>query len=508
MSLREYQQSAVDGTFAAWREYRRVLGVMATGGGKTVLAGEIFSRIKPDYGCLFLADAEKLVTQAAGSIAKWTGEPVQVEMAEQGGGVVGDRIRVGTIQSICRRLDRMPSRVGCIIIDEAHRATLGQQTQVILDHYRSAYVLGLTATPYRSDKKELGSVYQAKAFDVGLWDLIERGFLSPIKVLSVPTNIDMNRLRAESAEVNNGDAAAAIEPWLDSLVEIWVKHAKGRKTVCFLPLVSTSKLMRDAFIRAGIDAMHVDGTDSSALNRDDWQVVCNASLLTTGWDHPPISCVYPIRPTKSESLFSQMVGRGTRIFPGKSDCLILDPLFVSSQVRLVRPWSLIAKTPQLAVQMEAVMAAKLEQGLIEGVDLREIEESAEEKRLASLQWQLKKASKKSARLVDAMDFAYSLNVSQIIEYEPEFEWERAAASRAQIAALERAGFDPEGILSKGHASRILDTLTIRREKGLATPKQLKYLKQFRVPNLTKITFEEATRILDEKFTVRNNNKNK
>lgn len=494
MQLRPYQVKFVVGVENEWSNNQRVLGVAATGAGKTVMAAELIRR-NPRGRFLFLADARELVHQASMKITQWCAEFPGIEMAEDHA-QLSDRIVVATTQSMDPRLDKWPrDAFSHIIIDEAHRNTLGNQAQKVLGHFANAKVLGITATPFRSDKQQLGSYYEAIAYEVGLFDLIREGYLSRITVKSVPANIDLQQVRTTAGDYNAGDLGAALSPHLMHCAELLAEHASDRKTVVFLPLVDVSKEFAECCKSVGLRAVHVDGNDRSAL-RSDWQVICNASLLTTGWDCPDVDCVYILRPTKSLVLYMQMVGRGTRIAPGKKDLLLLDPLFLSDTMQLIRPSRLIAKTAEDAKYLQDRLD-------LEGGDLLEQEEEAVADRRAAMFDRLAQQRRRQARTVDAMEWALSLNAVEVVEYEPEMKWESAPMSDKQREMLEKNGFDVEAITGKGHASKIIDLLMTRRQMGLATPKQMRLLQRFDHPAPATCTFADASAFIDSKIGKRN-----
>jgi type I site-specific restriction endonuclease len=254
-----------------------------------------------------------------------------------------------------------------------------------------------------------------------------------------------------------------------------------------LPLVDTSKKFALACREFGLNAVHVDGTDREAL-AEDWQVICNAQLLSTGWDEPSVDCVYIVRPTKSTVLYQQMVGRGTRIFPGKTDLLVLDPLWLSSDHRLVRPARLVAKSDEEAKSMEGK----------EG-DLLEAQAAAEADRLEEMRKRMAQSAKRNARTMDAVELALTLDDDALAEYEPEMKWQADPATEKQLACLEKFGINPESITCKGHAAAVMDRVFARADMKLATVKQMKWLKKFGHPSPHTCTFADATGFLDEKF---------
>jgi superfamily II DNA or RNA helicase len=501
MEFRPYQGEFVDAVYGSLVEFNRVLGVAPTGSGKTVMAGELIRRA----GCptLFLADAKELVHQAADKLGKWSGIIADVEMGDSHA-QPGSPLVVATTQSIARRLEKYPKDTfGLIIVDEAHRNTLGTQSRAVLDHFAGAQVVGITATPFRSDKRQLGSFYEKIAIDLPLVRLIREGYLSKITIKSVPTGIDLSAVRSVAGDFNEADLGAVVTPHLDALARTLKEHAGNRRTVAFLPLIETSRQFAACCNQHGLKAVHVDGVDRSAMaafKSGAANVICNSALLTTGWDEPSVDCVYILRPTKSFVLYSQMVGRGTRIFPGKEDVLVLDPLYNSDTMGLIRPARLVAKDEEQAKRMDVALSSGRQMDLLEAQE--ETANAMEADRHTSLIQRLKECAKRKARTVDAVEFAYALGDEDLAEYEPTTDAEAADITSGQAGVLERAGFDVAALKGKGHAHAIIDRIVQRRQSGLATPKQLKWLIKFKHPSPQTATFEEASLFLDMKFGVR------
>lgn len=486
MELRPYQRAFCDAVIKDLQDNRTVLGVAATGAGKTIMGSEIIQATKGN--CLFLADAKELVWQNADKFKKYTGYDVQVEQANHHASPPAQTV-VGTTQSMVRRLNKWPQDYfSLVIVDEAHRNTLGDQAQKVLEYFHTTKVLGLTATPFRSDKKQLGAFYQKLSYDIGLADLIRQGFLSRITIKSVPIGIDLRDIRISMGDYRADDLNAAIMPHLLEAAALLKKHAGTRKTVAFLPLIESSKAFCDACNSIGLRAVHVDGNDRDALSdftHGNAQVVCNASLLTTGWDYPPLECVYILRPTKSLTLYQQMVGRGTRISPGKQDLLLLDPLYLTDKHRLITPARLVAQSQEEADAIDSITKHG------EECDLLDTEEQAEQDRAAKLKEELEKNRRRKARTVDALDFCLSIGAANVAEYVPYSEWEKEPATHKQLAMLRRFGLPATSIKCKGHAGKILDILFARRKDKLATPKQVLWLEKLGHPNPGKLTMERA-----------------
>ena len=497
MQLREYQTEFLDAVDHAFSEgHRKLLGVAATGAGKTILAAELMRREQGN--CLFLADARELINQNADKYLQHTGERAGIEMGAQSARVGIDRVVIATVQSIHRRLDRYePDHFNLIIADEAHKTTLGEASQKIFNHFSYAKILGITATPFRSDRKELGNFYEKIAIDIGLDRLIREGYLSRIQIKSFPMSVDLRDVKMSGGDYSTSDLGAVIEPILQEAANQLVTHAADRKKiVIFLPLVKTSIRMARILNEMGIKAVHVSGEDNSQLREfthGDARVICNAQLLSTGWDCPPVDCILVLRPTKSLALYQQFIGRGTRIHPDKDKLLLLDPLFLTDDHRLITPARLVARDEE---QAKAMMEKIAEDG---GGDLLGVEVDIEEKRADALRARMEAKQKKKGRVVDAIEFAMACGDMETAEFQPEFGWEANPPSPKQMEALARAGFDTEEITTRGQASKVLDLLFLRRQKGLATPKQLKLMKQHGHPAPADATFDEASKWIDAKF---------
>ena len=242
--------------------------------------------------------------------------------------------------------------------------------------------------------------------------------------------------------------------------------------------------------------MHVDGTDRAGLDAfrsRQADIIANAQLLSTGWDQPDVDCVMVLRPTKSLVLYSQMIGRGTRICEGKDHLLVLDPLFLSDSMDLIRPARLLAHTPTEAEELQEVLDGA------DGLDLLEAAERATSERRQRLAEELAARAHRNQRTVDAFEFALSLGDAGLADYEPETAWEGQPPTDPQVQLLARAGFDLNHITCKGHASKLIDLVFRRRDLGLATPKQVRWLTRFNHPSPHLATFEEASAYLNHKF---------
>ena len=498
MNLRPYQQEFVSGVAKGFMAgYMRQLGVLPTGGGKTICFAHIAQRFheRRNEKTLVLAHREELIEQAADKINKATGLVATVEKAERKADKTSPVV-VASIQTM--QNERLASwakdHFGLIVCDEAHHV-LAEQWQKTLNHFNSR-VLGVTATPDRGDKKNLATYFENLAYECNLLDLIGQEFLAPVIVKSVPLKIDINAVRVTGGDYDSNQLDAAITPYLSAIAKYLATECKDRKKiVAFLPLIQTSKRFVEECIAAGIDARHVDGQspDRKEIIADygagKFRLLSNAMLLTEGWDEPGVDCLLVLRPTKSRGLFAQMVGRGTRLHPDKSNLLLLDFLWLHERHDLARPASLIARNKE---EEEAITKA------LEGKekDLAEALEDAENEREAALIRQIAENAAKRERFIPIEQVGALLKDRKIMDYEPVFGWEQAPVSEKQRNILDRFGLSCR---TKGEASMVMNRLFDRSRGKLATVKQLMWLVRFGHPSPETCTAKEAKAFLDERF---------
>ena len=504
MQLRPYQQKAVDDTLAGFEKFQRQLGVIPTGGGKTIVFSSLAKRFLPAR-TLILAHREELVDQAIEKLFKSTGIFAQKEKAEHSASLQS-QVVVASVQTMQRRLKKWPQdHFGLVVADEAHHS-IADSWQTVLTHFAPAKILGVTATPDRGDKKNLGRYYENISFEVHLFDLIHKGFLSPIHVQSIPLKIDLAGVRQTAGDYNETDISNALNPYMREIARAIRDEAAFRRTLVFLPLIATSKEFTRICNEEGLAAAHIDGYSEDRKEIQDrfrdgeFEVLNNAMLLTEGYDDPGIECVTILRPTRSRSLYSQMVGRGTRIFPRKENLLLLDFLWMHEKHSLIRPAHLIAESDEEAEEMteETENAAQRGDGQQE-LDLEDIASEVRIQREKKLQEELAAKTKRKARVMNAIDFALSLHDNAAAEFEPQEKWEFGPLSEGQRGMLEKNGIDSDSVQCKGHAAKIIDLIYQRQSMGLCTPKQFKYLKQFGHPSPATATVEQASAFLDKRF---------
>lgn len=349
-----YQQQQIDGAVELWRTgHRRIANVLGTGGGKTVIFSHVAKlALAAGKPTLVLAHRKELIEQAADKLR-------QVNPGARIGIFKGKlkqyraEIVVASVQTACTEAGLSLLRAsgfGLIIIDETHHAVADSYMRVLrhLGAFDEAgpLVLGSTATLDRSDGLALGALFEAVVDPViGLRELIRMGYLVPPRGVRVKiAGLDLGRVRSTAGDFDNARLAAAMHDALApaAIARAYVEHASGRPAIAFLPTIGFSVEQVNAFTEAGVRAAHLDGTTSDdertlQLKRHragELDVLCNVGLFTEGTDLPYVSAVILGRPTQSPTLYTQMVGRGVRMHPGKRDCIILDVSGVTSKHRL------------------------------------------------------------------------------------------------------------------------------------------------------------------------------
>lgn len=506
MELRPYQQEAKTAVFREWEQgHKKTLLVLPTGTGKTIVFAKITEDCVRNGGrVLILAHRGELLEQAADKLEKATGLKSAVEKAEQSSLNSWYRVTVGSVQSLMRekRLAQFsPDHFTTIIIDEAHHC-ISDSYQRVLEHFDSADVLGVTATPDRGDMKNLGQYFESLAYEYTLPAAIRDGYLSPIKALTVPLTLDLSSVSIQAGDFKASEIGTALDPYLEQIAAEMEKYCKERKTVVFLPLVKTSQKFRDILLSHGFSAAEVNGNseDRTEILKDfengKYNVLCNSMLLTEGWDCPDVNCVVVLRPTKVRSLYCQMVGRGTRLAPGKNHLLLLDFLWHTERHELCHPANLICENAETAKQMTEDLCANA--GC--PADIEEAAKAAESEVVAqreeALAKQLSEMRKRKRKLVDPLQFEMSIQAEDLSGYVPSFGWEMAPASQKQISALEKFGIFPDEIDNAGKASLLLDRLAKRREEGLTTPKQIRFLESRGFQHVGTWQFETARKLID------------
>lgn len=346
-SLRPYQSKAFKDMCLCFRAgHTSPVIVAPTGAGKTVIGCyviEYFAR--RGLRALFLAHRNELITQCSGKLAD-IGEPHGVIKAGLDRGDALAPVQVASVQTYLSRQRCLSHDYGVIIIDEAHHAPASTYQKIIELNStggRRPLVIGLTATPYRADGQGLAGTFDSMVQVATTAELIEWGFLVPIRLFRAPASPDLAGLDMIGGDYDQAQVSKRVNKpkIVGNIVSEYLRLAYGRLALYFAVDVEHSKAICQAFLDVGITAEHIDGTTPKGERRDILDrhargvtlVLVNCGVATEGYDCPPISAIGMTRPTKSRGLWRQMGGRGLRLSPetGKTNCLILDHAGVTAE---------------------------------------------------------------------------------------------------------------------------------------------------------------------------------
>lgn len=354
ISPRGYQLETIAKFFQALdRGVSRIILQAECGAGKTINAALVIRwAVAQNMRVLFLAHRRELVHQSADKLDRLKIDH-GVIMAGKSASLMSG-VQVASVQTL---LARMRSGVlalpqaELVVFDECHH-NMSKTHSELIEQYGDSIVLGLTATPCRSDGRGLGGIYQSIVHAPGIPELTNMGHLVPVEYYA-PSKPDLDGLKIRAGDfVEEGLATRMDQPRLvGDIVENWGRICPDRQTVVFATGVKHSIHIRDRFRDAGISAEHIDGSTPKPerdeilkkLAAGEIQVVSNCMVLTEGWNSPPVSCIILARPTKSLGLYVQMAGRGLRPHEGKSDCIILDhagAVYEHSSIDQEIEWSL------------------------------------------------------------------------------------------------------------------------------------------------------------------------
>ncbi len=326
--LRPYQTKALEEVRAAYRAgTKRVLLVAPTGSGKSAMTRHMLGGTK--MRTLFLVHRTELLEGSSHDLSRIPHELILPGKPTPYHG----QIHLGMMQTVARRLADLPN-YDWIISDEAHLA-MCPTWQQILDHYRNAWHLGLSATPCRLDGKGLGMTFQKIVQGPTIAELTARGYLVPCRPFA-PHNT-LGKIKKNGADYNMADAAAQLDraSITGDVVQTYLKRAAGKPAVVFCCTVEHAEHVAQIFRAAGISAANVDSVGMNSAERKrrlaafetgEITILTNVEILTTGWDCPQVECAIMLRPTESLALYLQMVGRILRICPriGKTHAILLD----------------------------------------------------------------------------------------------------------------------------------------------------------------------------------------
>lgn len=546
MKLRNYQQAAVDAVIESWKKSRSCLVVLPTGCGKTVVFGEVIRRRLVDCQsnrAMVLAHREELISQAEEKVAAITALPVGVEMGpRQTDELPGMAcpVVVSSVQTqITGRMHKfVPGEFNTLVIDEAHHAT-SKSYRLCIEHYLEnpcCRLLGVTATPDRADETALGTVFDTVAYEYSVDRAIRDGWLVPVrqKLVSV-SSLDFSQVSTCAGDFNQGELSEILEEEqnLHGIASPTIEICGERRAIVFATSVRQAERLAEIINRTREGrAEWICGktpkADRQNILRDfkngKLQYIVNVGVLTEGFDDAGVEVVVMARPTKSRALYAQMAGRATRpaaeiaaklgeietqmacvskpaaelrrkmiANSSKPSCLIVDFVGNSGRHKLVTALDILGGKELDPDEEEAQALVKTRcEDSEDGLDtLEELEKARDEikrrkqedvKRRAFI----KLTAKYSVVSIDPFD-VYDLAPMNPTE-KSRLDQRHLSFKQRQVIR-ERIGVDPNTLCaSEGKA--MLDAYFGRRERGLATLRQTRYLRRKGV--LMPMTFEEAS----------------
>ena len=415
------------------------LCALPTGTGKTFLAVAVSRSFERT---LFCCHREELVRQTAETLAR-VHPDVPIGFIRPGQHDIAE-FTVGMVQTIHRRLNRIdPDEFDLVVIDEAHHST-AKTWREVAEHFRPKLRLGLSATPERLDGSDLSHLFSEIAFEMKLAEAVESGYLVKPIARQCLTSCSLAGVRTVGGDLNEGDLQAVIdvEERNRFIVEKYRQHAPGRRAICFAVSIDHARHISKAFTAAGIAADYVAGDSPDRAEKlarsaaGEIKVLASCMVLTEGFDDPGVDCVLLARPTKSRPLFAQMIGRGLRLHPDKSDCIVLDFTDNAGRHSLASSWQFLGYTKQPVED-----------------DPLSFDDASEKK---------KRESK-----VAAVDLEREINLLLPPPELPTYtgRWQYEPATDKQLAFLARLGYDViDGDFSKGQASELISNSPINAWK--------------------------------------------
>lgn len=535
MIQRPYQLEADAAIDDQLERSNATLAVLATGLGKTVIFAHAIKKRLQHGRVMVVAHREELIKQAAEKIEAVTGIEPDIEMASsyanEGGVFKKSPIVVSTVQTQCSgyggagRMCRFsPEDFSMLVIDEAHHSTASQYRRVI-NYYRQnpkLKVLGVTATPDRHDEEALGQIFETVAFEFGILEGINQGWLVPIEQQFVTVDgLDFSHVRTTLGDLNQTELEEILkrEKVIQGMTGATVNIAGNRKTLVFAASVALAELMTEIFNRytPGMAAIIHGKTDkderASIVKRyrsGDLRYLVNVGVATEGFDVPDVEVISVCRPTKSRALYCQMIGRGTRPLTGlvdrheetdhrkaailqsaKPNVLVIDFTGNSGRHKLVTTADILGGNYSDAIQEAALRAAKRKGGPVNIIDEMKKAEQAERLRR---QWEeAERRRHVTAKVQFSSRNVDPFNVFDLQAVREPGYYKGQMATESQKKYLENAGIPDVGKLTKWEASRLAGEVTARRQQGKCTYKQAKLIAQFGYSKDS--TFAEATAII-------------
>lgn len=531
--------------FDEWQRHTATLLVLPTGSGKTVIFSEIIRRSFP-LRTMVIAHREELIWQAKDKVTRIAGVTPGIEMGDfharmaQSDLFTGDKpqVVVATVQTLNsqagdrKRMGRFkPEEFGRLIIDECHRS-VAKTYVAIIDYFKqnpSLRILGVTATPDRSDQLALGKVFDSVAYDYEIYDAIRDGWLvRPDQSTVNIEGLDYSHIRTTAGDLNGGDLAGVMEAEknLQGVAGAMCKIARDRRTLIFTASVNQAEMLCEIMNRPG----NLPGKCAwvcGETNKDErrqlvsdyaagkWQVMVNCDCFTEGFDDPGVQVIGIAKPTKSRAKYAQMLGRAMRPLPGVVDRLETAPERLGAIQGSNKPYAEVVDFSGNAGQHKLVtcvdiLGGKYEDDVVEkardiirrkgnAVPVEEALDEAREQKRKDLEERRMKEEQRRARLVANVQFSKkAIDPFDLLDLTPRRDNrypDSRQLSTAQKNLLLKQGIDPN-TMNYSDGKRLLNEMFRRWNGKLATLRQLKVLKKFGYPTKD-LTMMQATRLIDQ-----------
>ena len=470
LKLRDYQEAAVTAALSFIAKAVNPLVIAPTGAGKTVIASSIMLRWQTGTNrkCFFVAHRKELIDQAKATMDKF--------------GVRGEALSV--FSADFDHISAEDKASALVVFDEAHHAVASSWAK--FNAVFTGPKVAVTATPDRLDRQKLETVGFVPAYEIAIRTLIEQGHLVRPMAQKMPVEMSLIRLRGYD------DALEAVADSIVTELNRWDR----KKAICFLPEVETSVRLVSLFRQRGVEAGHVDGSTGKfrsgtveAFKNGELRVLCNVNLFTEGFDAPETDCVILLRPTQSRALWCQMIGRGLRTAPGKTDCLILDPMWISGENSF---------TPADAFTVHPQAKSAPIEGGHDPLDAAEAcDRQAEESMLRRIAAEEQRSSTKEAKELGLVDLSVACAVFGFVLPAPTSE---SSMFGYQASELARYGVHARG-MTADQADWMIARLKAREALNLATVKQVRKLQQFGIRNAERLTKDSASKAIGSDWRI-------